>query len=278
MAKKAKVISTAETLGGVHEGVCEDVLEINRRVNFTGISDDEAIEGQESEASMLKWIFSRLSLLVMLVVLVMLSGCGTTSQELPMLPNTRELFTLEHTYNMTVLVVFDEEMPDVEFVMPDGTALDTSTIRYRPGSNFTQFFFPNAEVGTWTMNYDPLSNTEITTPYSVYMEQIFVRDFAAEEIGSDLLVFFMVSADEIGGFDYNLYAVFTAADNSTAKEVVLLNGNGVLNEMLYTTVDLSTLNDRRSFLLRLEVATQHGQAAIHDSAWLDLRLAQWTQP
>ena len=143
------------------------------------------------------------------------------------LPNTRELFTLHDTYNMTVVVVFDVEQPIVQFVAPDGSHVDMENIRYRTGSNFTQFFLPNSMPGLWQMNYNPLSNTEISTPYSVYMEHIFIKDFEAQLSISQygiLPVSFAVSADETGEFRYYLYAVFTAPDNSIEKEVQLVMG------------------------------------------------------
>ena len=117
------------------------------------------------------------------------------------LPQSRDIFTLYDTYNMTVVVVFDEEPPLVQFIAPDGRLTDMENIRYRNGSNFTQYFLPNAMPGTWRMAYDPLTNTEITTPYSVYMESIFIRSFEAGSIRSGIIpVTFEVSADDAGDY------------------------------------------------------------------------------
>jgi len=192
------------------------------------------------------------------------------------LPASRDLFTLENYYNMTVLVVFDqEEFPIVQFIAPDDSLVDMNNIRYRLGSNFTQYFLPNAMPGLWRMAYNPLSNTEITTPYSVYMEHIFIQNFEAsmtiDEDGA-IPVSFLVSADEPGEVRLELYVVFTAPDNSIEDEILLLNEYGPLNEVIERAVYIGELQDMGGFMLRLSAYKQHGQASIRDSAWFDLRL------
>jgi len=191
------------------------------------------------------------------------------------LPESRDIFTLYDTYNMTVVVVFDEESPIVQFIAPDGSLIDMENIRYRPGSNFIQYFLPNAIPGVWRMAYDPLSNTEITTPYSVYMEHIFIRDFTVQLTGIEgthIPISFEVSSDEVAEFSYELHAVFTAPDNSIAEEILLVKGYGMLNDILELKVDTENIQDMGGFMLRLTAYVKHGQASIRDSAWLDLRL------
>jgi hypothetical protein len=191
------------------------------------------------------------------------------------LPETREIFTLHDTYNMTVVVVFDKEPPIVQFITPDGIHINMEDIRYRTGSNFVQYFLPNSTPGTWRMDYDPLTNTEITTPYSVYMGHIFIRDFDAQftrDEHGNIPVSFNVSADEPGEFSYELYAVFTYPDNSIAEEIFMARGYGMLNETLGIGIDTAEIRERGGFMLRLSVYVRNGQASISDSAWLDLRL------
>ncbi|MCL1884445.1 MAG: hypothetical protein FWF81_11950 [Defluviitaleaceae bacterium] len=193
----------------------------------------------------------------------------------PALPEIRDIFTLYDNYNMTVVVVFDEEPPIVQFIAPDGESVDMKTIRYRTGSNFTQYFLPNSMPGVWRMAYDPLTNNEITTPYSVYMESIFIRDFTvqmARDEDGNIPVSFEVSADDGGEFSYELHAIFTDPDNSIADEILLAMGYGMLNETLALAVDTGEIQEMGGFMLRLTVSVQHGQASIRDSAWLDFRL------
>jgi len=191
------------------------------------------------------------------------------------LPESRDVFILYDNYNMTVVVVFDEEPPVVQFIAPDGNMVDMENIRYRLGSNFMQYFFPNAMPGVWRMAYDSLTNTEISTHYSVYMKHIFIRNFdvyAGWEVNEDIRVSFEVSADDAGEFNYELYAVFTAPDNSIAGEILLAKGYGMLNENIVLSVDAGEFQDMCGFMLRLTAYVQYGQAAVRDSAWLDLRL------
>ena len=121
-----------------------------------------------------------------------------------------------------------------------------------------------------------MSNTEISTHYSVYMAHIFIRDFAADVMNgdnSDITTTFKVSADEPGEFSYLLYAIFTASDNSIANEILLAQGYGMLNETYALTVDMSEIDNKTGFMLRLTASVQHGQAAIIDTSWLDFRLS-----
>ena len=46
----------------------------------------------------------------------------------------------------------------------------------------------------------------------------------------------------------------------------------MLNERLSLDADADKIQDMGGFMLRLTAYVQHGQAAIRDTAWLDLRL------
>lgn len=50
------------------------------------------------------------------------------------------IYALYDTYNMTIVIVFDEEPTIVQFISPDGSYVDMESIRYRHGSNFIQYF------------------------------------------------------------------------------------------------------------------------------------------
>ena len=105
------------------------------------------------------------------------------------------------------------------------------------------------------------------------MTHIFIQNFdadIAEEKDGSTPVTFEVSADDAGGFRYELHAVFTASDNSIADEILMVKGYGVLNESLTLIVDVGELQDMGGFMLRLTAYVQHGQATIRDTTWLDL--------
>ena len=190
------------------------------------------------------------------------------------LPESREIFTLYDTYNMTVIVAFDEEPPTVQLITPDNGLVDMKDIRYKLDNNFIQYFLPNATPGTWHMAYDPLSNTEISTHYSVYMAHIFINNFSmkiADVKNNEIPLSFEVSSDKSGEFRYELYAVFMELDNGIVGERLLVQGYGALNELIALAVFIDEHNAESGFMLRLSASVQHGQAAIMDTAWLDLR-------
>ena len=106
------------------------------------------------------------------------------------------------------------------------------------------------------------------------MTHIFIRDFVADVMygdDDDIYITFEVSADEPGEFDYKLHAIFIAPDNSIADEIMLIQGYGLLNETHSLVVDTREMADKDGFMLRLTASVQHGQAAILDTEWLDLR-------
>ena len=116
---------------------------------------------------------------IAIAALILLGGILLTRRNTS-LPESRELFTLNEYSNVTVVVVFDtEELPVVQFIAPDGGRVDMENIRNRPGSNFIQFFLPNSMPGTWIMAYNPLTNTNISSPYFIYTEHIMIMDFEA---------------------------------------------------------------------------------------------------
>ena len=82
------------------------------------------------------------AVIIGIVILIALNTSGNSG-----LRSSRDIFTLYNNYNMTVVVVFDEEPPIVQFIAPDGNLVDMENIRYRPGSNFIQYFLPNAMPG-----------------------------------------------------------------------------------------------------------------------------------
>jgi len=210
-------------------------------------------------------IFASVAVALLIAVLTGRNGAS--------LPESRELFTLHDYSNVTVVVVFDEEPPIVQFIAPDGSSVDMENLRYRPGSNFIQYFLPGSMPGTWHMTYDPLTNTNISSPYFIYTNHIMIMDFEANMIvdtDGNIPVSFWVSADEHGDFTYVLYAIFTAQDNSIYDEILLIQGDGFLNNRMDRQVNISDIQGRGGFMLRLTVHTQDNQT--EDAAWFDLRL------
>ena len=219
-------------------------------------------------------------LYLVLVLAVIFIGLGTaiflsaSRVDNHSLPESREIFTLYDTYNMTVIVTFDKEPPTIQFIAPDSGLVDMKDIRYKLDNNFIQYFLPNTIPGIWQMAYDPLSNTEISSHYSVYMAHIFINDFSVEIVdvkNNGILLSFEVSSDKPDEFRYELYAVFMEFDNGIVDERLLIQGYGALNELTALAVFVDEYNVESGFMLRLSASVQHGQAAIVDTAWLDLR-------
>jgi len=214
-------------------------------------------------------------MIFIVAVLILIFAVVSMKSNSTSFPEQRELFTLYDYSNVTVVVVFDEEPPVVQFITPSGHYIDMEYVRYRPGSNFTQFFLPSSMPGLWQMAYDPLGNTDISSPYFVYTDHIMIMDFEAHmlvDAYGNIPVSFWVSADEHGDFTYTLYAVFTAYDNSIDEEILLVQGDGFLNNRTEPIVNITDIQDRGGFMIRLTVYKYGSQENVHDTAWFDLRL------
>jgi len=225
--------------------------------------------------------------IIVIIILVGLIGLGVAApfifrtddepeiyeEEPHVFAYSRDIFTLYSQYNITVVIQFEEEMPNVQFVNPQGNKIDMSEIRYRHGGNFIQYFIPNAAIGTWSMLYD--TNEEIITKYSVYMNHMFIHTFTASANlnAYDYMPFsLIVSSDENIEFEYQIHAVFTDEYNEIVEEILLVRGFWLANQELLIDADVSRLVSN-GFMVRATAEVRHGQALVTDTAWQDLRSA-----
>ena len=116
---------------------------------------------------------------------------------------TKDLFTIDSTYDMAVSVLFDKEQPKISFTAPDGTVIDGENLRFDKGDDWVQYYIQDAAPGTWGITYDKLSNTEFEVNYSSYTNPIEITDFTfgtAEE--NYLPVTFTVASEDEGSYEY----------------------------------------------------------------------------
>ena len=90
---------------------------------------------------------------------------------------TKDLFTLDQSYNMAVSILFDKEKPDVSFINPAGAVIGGDSLTYEEGDGWIQYYIPNAMSGAWKITYDKKSNTTFEIGYSSYMNPISISSF-----------------------------------------------------------------------------------------------------
>lgn len=199
-------------------------------------------------------------LFITLVVMLSITNTASAASE------TKEIFTLDQSYNIAVSIIFDKEKPIVKFTAPDGTVIDGNSLRSDSGEDWVQYYIPNADPGTWLISYDKLSNTEFEINYSSYMDTITISDFAFGEInGNSLPVSFSVMSISEQNYQYKIYAVITDDSDSVIGERLLMDGWADMNEVVNYDINIGDLSDYNNYKLRLDVWQKYGVEEAYDS-------------
>ena len=180
---------------------------------------------------------------------------------------TKDLFTLDSAYNMTISILFDKEMPNVSFTAPDGTVYEGSSLSSDSGDNWVQYYIPNAMPGTWKISYDKLSNTQFEVYYSSYMNAISISKFTVGSVDEGYIpVQFLVESEGTGMYEYQIFAVITDENGSILGEKLLMEGSADLGEIAERDVNVRDLQDHADYKLRLDVWQREGVEETHDSS------------
>ena len=211
-----------------------------------------------------------ISLISFFLLIVMARTSSNINERRYQLPYEREIFEIYQMDNISMIISFDmyNAPPVIQIVNPEGVSIDMNRIRKRIGSNFKQYFIPDAIPGKWKMRYNP-NESDINVVYISYDTHIFIRDFWANRTKTEngkIPATFYVSSDKNSAFEYTLYAVVTAEDNSIEKQIMLTSGVYETNSMLQQELDIGELEP--GFMLLLEVY----QDGMTDTAWKDLRM------
>lgn len=201
-------------------------------------------------------------ILLFIALVVMLSITNTASAA----SETKEIFTLDQSYNIAVSILFDKEKPIVKFTAPDGSVIDGTSLHSDSGEDWVQYYIPSAAPGTWLITYDKLSNTVFEINYSSYMDTITISDFAFGEInGNSLPVNFSVMSISEQNYQYKIYAVVTDDNDSVIGERLLMDGWADMNEVITYDINIGDLSDYNNYKLRLDVWQKYGVEEAYDS-------------
>ena len=202
--------------------------------------------------------------LISLLIMLSMSNTAFAASE------TKEVFTLDQSYNMAISILFDKEQPIVSFTAPDGTAIDGTSLSYDSGEDWIQYYIPDAAPGTWMITYDKLSNTQFEISYSSYMDTITISDFEIGEIdGSYLPASFTVTSESEEAYQYEIYAVITDDNNSVIGERLLLDGWADINQTSTYDIYIGDLSDYGNYKLRLDAWQKYGVEEAFDSKIAD---------
>lgn len=203
------------------------------------------------------------SLLVALILLTTLHLTVVATSE------TKEMFTLDRSYNMAVSILFDREMPEVSFIAPNGSVIEGTTLRYDSGDDWVQFYIPNAEAGTWKITYDKKSNTLFEINYSSYMNPISISEFAFESMDNDRIsAHFIVVGESNNRYQWQIFAVI-CENGRVVGEKMLAEGSASLGETVVRSIYIGNLAEYENYQLRLDIWQRDGVEEVYDSRIAD---------
>lgn len=180
-----------------------------------------------------------------------------------------EIVTTDQQKDLVVMFTFDKKVVDITFISPSGTVktVDDGDVTYTNGDLWSTYRISNAEVGTWSVQYDLNVNSEIG--YSVIEDDygLWIQYFEVDEINSEkAIVRFEADCEsETLNYKYTIYAVDTA-DTSSYTE--LSSGYVKSGEEKTTDFKLTSITSG-NYVLRLDVYYQEGEAELFDSLTTD---------
>ena len=189
-----------------------------------------------------------------------------------------ELFTLDSTRNMAISVTYDTEPPAVVFIAPNGDRYDDAAVAAgkmsKTDSGEALFYrIPNAQAGTWTIEYDKKGNTDVTLNYAPYAESLVIEEFTFEQVDAGVLrATFLSTHTSNLYYQYKLYAVLVE-NNAVSGQKLLAEGNAYANDPQERTLHLNKLSTYDNYYLMLEVTGLDNGADVFDSAVTDKSFA-----
>ena len=184
------------------------------------------------------------------------------------------LFTLSEARNMSITVIYDSEIPLIEFISPSGEKLkegavteDKMKVIHAEGA--INYLIPNAVRGDWYIEYDKLTNKELEVNYAPYADSISIESFKilstnTSENTAD--VEFEVSFTNNSVYQYIVYAVTTDKDSLASGQKELKKGSAIAGSLVTEQINLSSLSSYDSYRLMLEVYLDSSGIEVFDTA------------
>ena len=175
-----------------------------------------------------------------------------------------EIVSLNETGDLTVMFTFDKENVDISFISPSGQVItsDSSDVEFEKGDLWSTYRIKDATKGTWKVEYDLKSNSEIS--YSIIEDEygLWIQYINVMNADNDLEVVFKTDYDESDiYYSYEIYAVSTADANNIIK---LTGGSAKANNEEKVKVNLKQLSSDE-YVIRLDAFYDDGGVELFDT-------------
>lgn len=175
-----------------------------------------------------------------------------------------EIVSLNKSGDLTVMFTFDKENVDISFISPSGQVItsDSSDVEFEKGDLWSTYRIKDAAKGTWKVEYDLKSNSEIS--YSIIEDEygLWIQYINIMNADNDLEVVFKTDYDESDiYYSYEIYAVSTADANNIIK---LTGGFAKANNEEKVKVNLKQLSSDE-YVIRLDAFYDDGGVELFDT-------------
>lgn len=180
-----------------------------------------------------------------------------------------EITSLSKQGDLTVMFTFDKEIVDIDFISPSGKVIssDSSEVEIAQGDLWSTYRIKNAEQGTWKVEYDLKSNSEIS--YSIIKDDygLWIQYLnLGKNDGDELELVFKTDFDEEDiYYSYEIYAVSLVDTNAVSK---LSSGLAKANEEKTIDVNLNQLSSDE-YVIRLDAFYDDDGMEVFDSVLSD---------
>lgn len=180
-------------------------------------------------------------------------------------PKQTAIANLSAQGDLTVMFTYDAEKVDITFISPSGERISAGNegVEMAEGELWRTYRIKGAAAGTWSVEYDLASNTEIN--YSVLQDNygLWIQYFTlgeANEEGIDV----SFQADYEGENVYYSYTIFAISSSDPENISKLSEGVTRSNEASTIRVNLTSLSSDE-YTLRLDVHYDDEGTEIFDS-------------
>lgn len=196
----------------------------------------------------------------LLAVLVFPSAAKAAEQE-------KKLFSLSETKNMSIMITYDKEEPDIAFVAPDGTvyAEGSENVTVVRKDKKLNFMIEQCSAGDWYIRYDKKSNGTVEVSYAPYSLGVEITKF--NWTIDENTVNFTFSADHPNADTYNwtLYAVTLDGNGSVEGTAELKSGTARIGGDTDSRASLTGLTSWDNYHFMLEVWLTDSGSEVSDS-------------
>ena len=177
---------------------------------------------------------------LMAMLLCCLLPCNAFAAEV-----TADIFDLESTANMAVVIGYEGAVPSVTFIRPNGRELGEDDLIVIKGSGTMTYRIPDASRGQWQIRYDKTGSQKIDISWAPYAEELDIASLRFDRIAigsaEETDVHFTVNSVDEDRYSYVIYAAIADENGNVTGTKRLADGKASPNEECTKTVRLKDI-------------------------------------